>query len=128
MTEYLFHSGPLKTEYFGGHSYWTRNPDHAGEYGEDGQVWVIEIALDQETLADEDDYLPPAPDNVDDMPYWYQNDDAWHRQTQAILAAVAEGATVVASDDGLCIVNAERFNPRLVSLDEAKRLLDSQYA
>lgn len=113
----LFHGGPLATEHFDGHSFWTWKLEQALDYmdGTD-DLWVIELDKSAESIADESDYADYS--NVE------TNDDNWAAQTAAIRAAVADGATVVLCDDGWVIVNVDRFNPRRVSVEEAEGLTD----
>lgn len=114
----LFHGGPLSTEFFGGHSFWTFKYQQAVDYmdGSD-DLWVIELDKSQETFADESDYADYSDVETDD--------DNWNAQTEAIRAAVAAGATVVLCDDGWLIVKVERLNPRRVSIEEAEEMYDA---
>ena len=116
--EILFHGGPIATEFFDGHSFWTWNLSQAIEYMDgDDDLWVIEMEKSSEVFADEEDYLP-------DGGYSVAEDDEhnWEIQTDAIRAAVSGGATVVICDDGWVVVNVERLNPRRVTVEEAEEI------
>jgi len=112
----LFHGGPIATEFFDGHSFWTWKLSQAIEYMDgDDDLWVIEMEKSSEVFADEEDYLP-------DGGYSEAEDDEqnWEIQSGAIRAAVSGGATVVMCDDGWVVVNVERLNPRRVTVEEAE--------
>ena len=114
----LFHGGPLQTEFFDGHSFWTWKLSQAIEYMDGGSdLWAIELDKSAEVIADEDDYLPEGGyKNAED-------DDAnWEIQTAAINAAVSSGATVVLCDDGWVIVDVERLSPRKITVEEAEKM------
>ena len=113
MKEYLFHGGSLEKETFDGHTFWTRQPGHAAEYG---NIYVIFVDYSLETLADAEEYER----YIDDM----TNEENWEEQTRAIRAAVADGATMVDCSDGTCIVNVSRFNPQNISIEKAYELIN----
>lgn len=115
---YLFHGGPLQSEYFGGHTFWATTSYRAEDYmdGED-DLWVVEVDKSCEVIADEENYLSVNA---------YQDADSadgnYAVQTAAINAAVADGATIVLCDDGWVIVNVARLNPRKISKTDAEDL------
>lgn len=115
----IYHGGPLKTEHFGGHSFWTWKLTQALDYAEnpdcsaEGDLWTTEIDLTTEVVADLDDYAPVDPET---------GHQDWDEQTAGILAAVADGATVVLCEDGWVVVNVERLRPvRTTVADEDSR-------
>lgn len=114
----LFHGGPLSTEFFDGHTFWTWKASQAIGYMDgDTDLWAIELDKNAEEFANEVDYLP-------ENGYADAEDDEanWDIQSQAIRAAVADGATVVMCDDGWVIVDVERLNPCQVTQDEANKM------
>lgn len=114
----LFHGGQIATEFFDGHSFWTWKLSQAMEYMDgDDDLWVIEMEKSDEVFADEEDYLPDGgySDAEDD-------DQNWEIQSDAIRAAVSDGATVVMCDDGWVVVNVDRLNPRRVTVEEAEEM------
>lgn len=115
MTRVLYHGGPLDKEHFDGHTFWHDNPHRAAEYGD--ELWTITVEMAAENVVAEDDFLPS-----DGYAGCESNDENWELQTATIRAAVQDGATVVLCDDGLCIVNAERFSPRRLTIDEADEI------
>lgn len=121
MKEFIFHGGPLKSEFFGGHSFWTTNFRQAADYADKGEMYVIEIEWDGEKLFWETDYLPEG-GYCDAEGVMTDADENWNIQTAAINAAVADGATAVACDDGIAVVNVERLSPRRVTLTEAREI------
>lgn len=117
MKEAFFHGGDIGSEYFDGHTFWTRNPTRAAEYG--SPLYAIEVDLAAEEVADEDAYLPDGGYAACET-----NDENWEMQAKAIRDAVAGGATVVLCDDGIVFVNVTRHSPRTVSLDEAYEMCE----
>jgi hypothetical protein len=116
----MFHGGPLQTEFFGGHTFWSQNVSVAVGYMDGADdLFVIEVEFANETVARDSDYLPESDDT---------NEGDWAAQTAAILAAVADGATCVESSDGIVIINAARFQPRRVTVEEAETLAEQAFA
>lgn len=114
----LFHGGPLSTEFFDGHSFWTLKYQQAVQYmdGTD-DLWVIELDKSEEVFADESDYA--------EYHYEMTDDENWSEQTRAIRVAIEGGATVVLCDDGWVVVNVDRLSPRRVSVEEAEEMYDA---
>jgi predicted trehalose synthase len=112
---HLFHGGPLQTENFDGHSFWTWKLAQAVEYMDsDDDLWVIDLDKSTETFIDAADY--------EDYSDCESSDENWNEQTRAIRSAVDNGATVVLCDDGWVIVNVDRLSPRRISVEEAEYL------
>ena len=117
----LFHGGPLKTERFDGHSFWTWKASHAIEYMDaEDDLWIVEVDKGEEVFADEQDYLPE--NGYSDAE---SCDENWEIQTDAIRAAVAGGATVVLCDDGWVIAGVERLSPRRITRGEAEEISEA---
>jgi len=112
----LFHGGELEKETFGGCTFWHHNAHIASEYGE--ELWCIFIDYATETLADESDYI----DYSDLSPS--TADEAWQAQTMAVLKSISDGATVIQCEDGECVVNATRLNPKKVGFETASKMED----
>jgi hypothetical protein len=122
MKELLFHGGPLKTEFFAGQSFWTWKLSQALEYAGEGgssELWTVEIEKQNESIADEEDYLPE-----DGYASAENDDENWEIQTAAIESAIADGATIVLCDDGWVIVDVERLSPHRITRDEAEALYE----
>lgn len=108
--ETFYHGGPLKKDTFDGHTFWTRNPTQAAEYGagyvkkgDVPEVYAIKADIDGKVF-DGNDYANWRDDMTD-----VEN---WQEQTEAIRRAINDGAEVVGFDDGLVITNANQYGPK----------------